>query len=266
MTMEHCTGWNLSAEPPLIALWRPVARWPGPRASRNELYVVRPTFEGDKLVLPPPTLVTRRHLGMTQAAGGASFAATSGSTSFIVWSEVAPVSASGSPTYVAGLDRRTGRLTTPVLVGRAHPPNDDHGTAGICLDGQGYLHVVMGAHGRPFRYVHSVRPSMRAPGPRRGPCCRRGSGSGEPTPTGAAGRPTSRRSACPTTPWSCVPPGPRRAGPGSPAVLQRPQRAARPSGGKWSSAAASSAGETATATRCTTRSSPRMAAGASSSR
>lgn len=158
MTMEHGTGWNLGPEPPLIALWRPVARWPGPRASRNELYVVRPTFEGDELVLPPPTLVTSRHLGMTQAAGGASFAATSGSTSYIVWTEVAPVSTSGAPTYAAALDRRTGRLTTPVLIGRAHPPNDDHDTAGICLDGQGYLHVVIGAHNQPFRYVRSVRP------------------------------------------------------------------------------------------------------------
>ncbi|MBE0528668.1 MAG: BNR-4 repeat-containing protein, partial [Thermoleophilia bacterium] len=158
MTMEHFTGWDLSNEPPLIALWRPVARWPGLRASRNELYVVRPTFEGDQLVLPPPTLVTNRHLGMTQAAGGASFAATSGSTSFIVWTDVAPARASGAPTYVAALDRRTGQLTTPVLVGRAHPPNDDHDTPGICLDGHGYLHVVIGAHSHPFRYVHSVRP------------------------------------------------------------------------------------------------------------
>lgn len=158
MTMEHFTGWNHSDDPPLVALWRPVSRWPGLRASRNKLYVVRPTFSGDRLVLPEPTFVTDRHLGMIQAAGGASFAATSGATSFIVWTEVAPPGASGAPTFVAALDRATGRLSPPVLVGRAHPPNDDHDTPGICLDGQGYLHVVIGAHSRPFRYVRSLRP------------------------------------------------------------------------------------------------------------
>jgi hypothetical protein len=169
MTMEHFTGWNLSDQPPLVALWQPVESWPGLRASRNRLYVVRPTFEGDGLVLPPPTLVTSRHLGMTQAAGGASFAATSGVTSFIVWTEVAPVRATGSPTYVAALDRRTGRLSAPVFVGQAQPANDDHDTAGICFDGRGYLHVVIGAHSHPFRYVRSVRPldasSWTAPRP-----------------------------------------------------------------------------------------------------
>jgi len=158
MTMEHFTGWNHSDDPPLIALWQPVSRWPGLRASRNKLYVVCPMFNGDQLVLPEPTLVTDRHLGMIQAAGGASFAATSGGTSFIVWAEVAPPGASGAPTFAAALDRATRRLSRPVLVGRAHPPNDDHDTPGICLDGRGYLHVVIGAHSHPFRYSRSVRP------------------------------------------------------------------------------------------------------------
>ena len=158
MTMEHFTGHNLSGDPPLIALWHPVSRWPGLRASRNRLYVVRPTFDGDRLVLPPATVVTDRHLGILQAAGGASFAATAGATSFIVWTEIAPASAARSPTYVAALDRATGRLTRPVLVGLASPANDDHDTPGICIDGRGYLHVVIGAHLRPFRYARSIRP------------------------------------------------------------------------------------------------------------
>ena len=158
MSMERFTGHNLGDDPPLIALWRPVSRWPGPRAARNRLYVVRPEFDGDRLVLPPATLVSDRHLGMIQAAGGASFAATAGATSFIVWTEVAAANATSSPTYVAALDRTTGGLSRPVMVGRASPANDDHDTPGICLDGQGYVHVIIGAHSRPFRYTRSVRP------------------------------------------------------------------------------------------------------------
>ena len=157
-TIEHFTGWNAGDEPPLVAVWRRVSSWPGLRASRNKLYVIRPCFVGDELRLQTRTLVTTRHLGMVQAGGGASFAATSGSTSFIVWTEVAARKACGSPTFVAALDRVSGELSRPVRVALAHPPNDVHTTPGICLDGQGYLHVVTGAHNRPFRYARSVRP------------------------------------------------------------------------------------------------------------
>jgi hypothetical protein len=157
-TIEHCSGRNAGEEPPLVAVWRRVSSWPGLRASRNRLYVIRPYFVGDELRLQTRTLVTTRHLGMIQAAGGASFAATSGSTSFIVWTEVAARKACGSPTFVAAFDRISGALGRPVRVALSHPPNDVHTTPGICLDSQGYLHVVTGAHNRPFRYTRSVRP------------------------------------------------------------------------------------------------------------
>jgi BNR repeat-containing family member len=157
-TIEHFSGWNLSEEPPLVAVWKKTGAWPGLRATRNRLYVLRPYFDGDELLLAKPQLVTTRHLGMVQAAGGASFAATTGTTSFIVWTEVAAATAGGSPTFVAALDRTSGSLTRPVWVARARPANDVHCTPGICLDGQGYLHVVTGAHQRPFQYARSLRP------------------------------------------------------------------------------------------------------------
>ncbi len=158
-TIEHFSGWNTSEEPPLVAVWRRVSPWPGLRATRNKLYVVRTFFAADELRMAAPTLVTTRHIGMTQAAGGASFAATSGSTSYIVWTEVASATANGSPTFVATLDRAGGRLSPPVRVAASHPANDAHATPGICLDSEGYLHVVTGAHQRPFLYTRSVRPS-----------------------------------------------------------------------------------------------------------
>ena len=157
-TIEHLSGWNVSEEPPLVAVWKRVSSWPGLRASRNRLYVLRPFFQGDRLHLAEPRLVTTRHLGMVQAAGGASFAATAGATSFIVWTEVAPVSSGGSPTFVAAIDRADGAMTRPVRVASAHPANDVHCTPGICLDGAGHLNVVTGAHQRPFLYARSLRP------------------------------------------------------------------------------------------------------------
>jgi hypothetical protein len=156
---EHLTGWNLRPNPPLIAVWRPVGDWPGYRACRMALYVVQPRFEGDRLVLPEPVRVSDRALGLIQAAGGASFAATVGSTTYITWAEVAPVSAPGSPVYVAAYDQSTGTLGPAQQVATARPVNDDHTTPGIVADSAGGLHVLSGGHNTPFMYAHTATPA-----------------------------------------------------------------------------------------------------------
>jgi BNR repeat-containing family member len=156
---EHLAGFNLRSEPPLIAVWRPVGDWPGYRACRMALYVLQPRFEGDRLVIPDPVPVTDRCLGLVQAAGGASFAATVGTTTYIVWAEVAAVDASGSPVFVAAYDQTTGTLGAPQQVATARPLNDDHATPGIVADSQGLLHVLSGGHNTPFMYTHTTDPT-----------------------------------------------------------------------------------------------------------
>jgi hypothetical protein len=155
---EHLVGWNQRPGPPLIALWRPVQDWPGEFAARNELYIVQPRFEDGALVIPKPTLVSDRFLGMQLVAGGASFAATSGSTTFIVWAEVSPPGSPGAPTFVAAVDTQTGAVGAPTQVATARPANDDHDTPGICVDGAGMVHVITGSHNSAFWYTHSLAP------------------------------------------------------------------------------------------------------------
>lgn len=155
---EQFTGHNVIDGPPFIAVWRTVDEWRGAWASRNALYVVQPYFEGDTLVVPAPTLVSRRFLGMCQTAGDSSFAATVAGTTYFTWTEVTRPRQGGSPTYVAAFDRRTRTVSQKHLVARALPANDCHTTPGICLDGEGYLHLVTGAHTKPFRYAHSRLP------------------------------------------------------------------------------------------------------------
>ena len=157
-SLEQFAGWNTGDRPPLVAVWRPVSDWPGRRAARNLLYVLAPSFQGRRLVLPAPTLVSDKFIGMTYAAGGASFAATSGATSYIVWTEVADPGAPGTPTYVCAFDREAATLTAPVLVAEASPVNDDHDTPGIVIDGEGYLQILTGAHNAQFLYAHSLAP------------------------------------------------------------------------------------------------------------
>jgi hypothetical protein len=157
MTCETFVGHNGIDGPPFVAVWREVGDWPGDWASRNELYVLQPFFEGDRLVIPPPTLVTRRFVGMVLSAGGASFAVTSEQSTYFVYVEVTSLASRSAPTFVARFDHGTGTIGPRKLICRAFPANDVHDTPGICVDSQGYLHVVGGAHHHPFRYTHSLK-------------------------------------------------------------------------------------------------------------
>ncbi len=156
--LEQYAGWNVGASPPLVALWRPVADWRGSRASRNLLYVVKPYFAGRRLRLREPTLVSTRFIGQTYGAGGSSFAASTRRRSYIVWPEVARRGEPGTPTYVCAFDHASRTISKPVLLALARPRNNDHDDPGIVRDGNGYLHVVTGAHNAPFLYAHSLAP------------------------------------------------------------------------------------------------------------
>lgn len=156
--LEHYSGWNTNDRPPLVAVWRPVADWPGNFASRNELYVLRPYFKGDRLALPAPVLVSKRFAGFCQSAGGSSFAVSSGDRSFLVWIEVSGAHDPGTPTCFAAFDCADGAITQRRLLAHARPRNDAHTTPGIVRDGGGYLHVLTGAHNSAFQYVRSLQP------------------------------------------------------------------------------------------------------------
>ena len=110
-------------------------------------------------MLSDPVPVTDRALGLIQAAGGASFAATVGTTTYIVWAENAAVAAPGQPVFVAAYDQTTGTLGAPQQVATARPLNDDHTTPGIVADSKGVLHVVSGGHNTPFMYTHTLDPA-----------------------------------------------------------------------------------------------------------
>ena len=157
MTAEHDAG-DLLQGPPLIAVWRQTAPWKGEWASLNEMYVVQPVWSGDRLELQPPVLVSERALGMTLAAGGASFAVTSGDRTHFVYNTVTPLGTLRTPTYAATYDHVTNTVGPSTRVAASRPANNCHSTPGICMDSLGTLHVVTGALGWPFRYSRSVAP------------------------------------------------------------------------------------------------------------
>jgi len=154
---EHDTG-RLLQGPPLLAIWRQTGPWKGEWASRNELYVVQPRWQGSTLTLQPPVLVRRDYLGVLQCAGGASFAVTDGDQSFFVYSTTVPLSQNTSPTWSATYDHLTNTVGPSILVCTSRPGNDSHNSPGICMDGAGILHVVSGSHNWSFYYARSLVP------------------------------------------------------------------------------------------------------------
>ena len=162
LACETFTGHNLTAGPPFVAVWRETGDRPGLWATRNTLYVTQPYFSGDRLVAPRAVAVTTRFLGMVQSAGGSSFAASAGGRTWFVWAEIGARASAGAPIYVARYRASTGTVSAPRLLCRAQPGNDAHVSPTICLDGRGYLHVVTGAHGRPFLYTRSRDPLSAA--------------------------------------------------------------------------------------------------------
>lgn len=166
--MDNANRGNLACEapaggrtiegPPFIAVWREIADWPGAYATRNELWVTQPRWEGDHVVVPEPVLVTSRFLGMIQSAGGTSFATTVGGKTYFVWTQVCKKRTRGTPTYVGVYEHETHSVTQRVRAAFGHPANDCHCTPALAIDSAGVLHLVAGAHARPFRYTYSVRP------------------------------------------------------------------------------------------------------------
>jgi hypothetical protein len=90
---------------------------------------------------------------------------TRGGKTHIVWGEVSgkpdgsEADERGVPTYVATYDHATGEVGAKVLLGHGPPVNDVHNVPAITMDSEGYLHVLIGAHGQSFHYVRSVRPN-----------------------------------------------------------------------------------------------------------
>lgn len=156
--IEQFTGHNALDIPPPVLTYTHVKDHPAPFASYNDLHVFLPRKQGDELVPGEPILVAHDCVGMCQHSGGPSSMVTHDGRTHIVWGEIAPDDAPGVPTYVATLDHATRTVGEKVLLGYGPPVNDVHNVPAITMDSDGYLHVLIGAHGQAFQYVASREP------------------------------------------------------------------------------------------------------------
>jgi hypothetical protein len=159
--LEQFVGHNDDFRPPAALLYARVEDHPAQWAWLNELHLFLPVKDTEGNISPGKgILVSDRALNPAAHSGGGSALATQGDLTFVVWGEAVDPKddAPGVPSYISVYDRASGNLATPQFLAYAPPINDSHNSPAVTLDSQGYIHVVVGAHGRSFQYLRSREP------------------------------------------------------------------------------------------------------------
>lgn len=155
---ETRAGFNRIEGPPFLILSRPLGEHPDRWATYHELSVTQPHWEADQVIIPEPVVVTGDLLSIGQHSGNSSFSVTRGRKTHFVWIGINPEPEEDATlTWAATFDHRTNTVGDKVLLGKTSPRNDTHNRPGIVMDSSGYLHVVLGSHGREFLYTRSLK-------------------------------------------------------------------------------------------------------------
>lgn len=159
--IEQFTGHNVPDGPPPFVRFRRTARDPDLIwRSLNDLELFVPRLVAGRIEIGDPVPITRQCIGFSGHSGVPSSVVSTKEGIHIAWGEATDPAEDvpGVPTFVATFDRATGRMNPPALIGHGPPPNDGHNTPSLLADADGYLHALIGTHGRPFQYTRSLRP------------------------------------------------------------------------------------------------------------
>ncbi len=161
--IEQFSGHNRLNGPPPLARFLQTARDPKLIWRRiHDLDLVLPTKQSDgSILMGEPIAISKKCIGLSTHSGIPSTLVSRGNKVHIAWGEATrpEAKAPGVPTYVVTYDRSTGQLGAPALVGYGPPANDVHNSPCITMDSKGFLHVLIGTHGRTFKYVRSLLPN-----------------------------------------------------------------------------------------------------------
>lgn len=169
--IEQFSGHNLTAGPPPVVRVERISpprkegdnylRW---RSVNSIDLIVGEKGANGEIQFHPPVRLTDTALASSFHSGIPSMIVSRGSKTHVVWAEATDPDISrdkipGVPAYVATYDRDTRVLEKPAFMSFGPPPNDGHNTPSITMDSKGILHVVVGTHGNPFQYLHSLKPN-----------------------------------------------------------------------------------------------------------
>ena len=162
LDIENFSGQNFAEGPPPFVRFRRTAKttklkW----RSLNDLELFVPKKVNGRLEIGESILITKVCIGLSAHSGIPSSVVSRGSKVHVTWGEATDPEEKvpGVPAYCVTYDTASGKLGTPALLGYGPPPNDVHNSPSIMMDGAGYLHVLIGTHGRPFHHCMSKQPN-----------------------------------------------------------------------------------------------------------
>jgi hypothetical protein len=158
--IEQFSGHNIPDGPPPLARFHRTAKDPNLIwRSLNDFDIFLPVKRSDgAIVIGEPVPVSRKCIGLSVHSGIPSTIVSRNGKVHVTWGEATDPeeNAPGVPTFAATIDRASRRMSEPFLVGYGPPANDIHNTPCITIDGDGYIHILIGTHGRTFKYVRSL--------------------------------------------------------------------------------------------------------------
>jgi len=160
--LEQFSGHNTPDGPPPVVRFTQRARDPNRIWRRiQDLDLFLPILTDQGLDEGDGIRLSDKCIGLSAHSGIPSSIVSLGGKVHVVWAEATDPEEKvpGVPTFVATVNRETGTASEPALVGYGPPPNDIHNTPSITMDSRGFLHVLIGTHGRPFQYVRSLEPN-----------------------------------------------------------------------------------------------------------
>jgi hypothetical protein len=161
--IEQFSGHNTPDGPPPLVRYTLTEKDPKLIWRRlNDLDLLLPEKGAEGVIsIQEPAPISKKCIGFSAHSGIPSSVVSRGGKVHVAWAEATDPKeeVAGVPTFVATYDRTTKKLGQPALVGYGPPANDVHNTPCITIDSQGYLHVLVGTHGRAFKYARSLQPN-----------------------------------------------------------------------------------------------------------
>ena len=166
--IETFSGHNHESGPPPLARYIQTASDPNliwRRINDLDLFFPEKALDGS-IKIGEPVEVSKLCIGLSVHSGIPGTIVSRGDKVHITWGEATDpkIDAPGVPTFVATYDRTAKTLSDASLIGYGPPANDIHNTPCITMDSKGYLHVLIGTHGRAFKYSKSLKPNTGAMG------------------------------------------------------------------------------------------------------
>ncbi|MBN1490406.1 MAG: BNR-4 repeat-containing protein [Phycisphaerae bacterium] len=162
--IEQFSGHNLpDGPPPFVRYTRTRGGTERPLFWRreNDLDLFVPRKQDGRIVIGEPIRLSDMGLGLAMHSGPPATLVSRGERVHVCWGEATDpaIDVPGVPAFVVTYDREHGTLGEPARIGYGPPANDVHNTPSITIDSAGYLHAIVGTHGRPFLYTRSLQPN-----------------------------------------------------------------------------------------------------------